>query len=69
MHKLVSRSRCRVQLFSKYYACAMVFIDDKSSTMHSLCTGAVCNENSFGANINNKGSTSALSVLLLKHVC
>ena len=41
MPKKVSRLRCRVLLFSKYYACAIVFVDDISPTMHSMRAGAV----------------------------
>ena len=69
MQKEVSRSKCRLRFVTKYYSFAMVFIDDISSTMLSVCSRAVCSEGRFGPIINNsKGCTLAFPVLLLKQV-
>ena len=56
----VARSKCRDLFFCKFYAFAMVFLEDISPTMHSVDTQVVCNGNSIGANMNNsKGSPRA----------
>ena len=55
-----ARSKCRDVFFNKYYAFAMVFLQDISPTVYSVGTEAVCGGSNIGININHgKGNPCA----------